>query len=225
MERIRVLVADDHTLVRQGLAQLLEAEGIEVVGQAADGEEACRKALALKPDVVLMDIGLPRCDGIEATRCITAREPKVKVLILTMHRRDDYVFRAIKAGASGYILKEADSSELLRAVRAAHRGEALLDPGMARRILEEFRRMGGEGDGEEVQVHLTPREREILRLVAQGASNQEIAAELGIAEKTVRNRLSTIFTKLHLNNRTQAAIYALREGLVPLNGQEDEPNS
>ncbi|MFQ6090333.1 MAG: response regulator [Candidatus Bipolaricaulia bacterium] len=217
MDKIRVLVADDHTLVRQGLTQLLEAEDIQVVGEAADGEEACRLALFLKPDVVLMDISMPRRDGIEATRCITAKEPKIKVLILTMHRRDDYVFRAIKAGASGYILKEADSKELLRAIRAAYCGEALLEPGMARKILEEFRRLGSE----EKAVHLTVREREILQLVARGASNQKIAEELGIAEKTVRNRLSVIFTKLHINNRTQAALYALREGLVP----PDEPES
>ncbi len=226
MERakIRVLVVDDHTLVRQGLSQLLEAEDMRVIGEAADGEEACRTALSLRPDVVLMDISMPRRDGIEATRYITTKEPQIKVIILTMHRHDDYVFKAVRAGANGYILKEAESEELLQAIRAVHRGEALLDRGMAGKMLEEFRRLSDEEEREGF-VHLTEREREILQQVAQGASNQEIAEELGIAEKTVRNRLSIIFDKLHINNRTQAALFALREGLVPLDepqGREDE---
>lgn len=220
MGKIRILVADDHTLVRQGLRQICEAEeDMLVVGEAADGEEACRLALSMRPDIVLMDIKMPNRDGVEATRWITTKNPNVKVIILTMYRREDYLFEAIKAGAKGYLLKDADSQELLQAIRLVHQGEAMLDPGIAQRVLEEFRRLsqlGGKGEGAGL-IHLTERERDILQLVAEGASNQEIAERLHLSEKTVRNRLSVIFDKLHVNNRTQAALYAMREGLTSAN--------
>jgi len=218
--KIRILVADDHTLVRQGLRQICEAEeDMMVVGEAADGEEVCRLALSLRPDIILMDVKMPRRDGVEATRWITTKDPKIKVIILTMYRRDDYLFEALKAGAKGYLLKDADSHELLQAIRLAHRGEAILEPGIAQRVLEEFRRLSQVKEKQADLIHLTDRERDILQLVAEGASNQEIAQQLHLSEKTVRNRLSVIFDKLHVNNRTQAALYAMREGLASANDE------
>jgi len=210
---IEVLIVDDHTLVRLGLAQLLEAEpDIRVVDQAADAEEAYEKTKLFRPDVVLMDIHMPRIDGIAATRRITQDFPQVNVVMLTMSADEEHLFEAIKVGAKGYVLKNAQPRELLETIRAVYRGEARLDPPMARKILEEFRRLKSPQLQREDIVHLTPREREILELLAKGVSNQEIAKRLGIAEKTVRNRLSLIFSKLHVNNRTQAAIKAREEG-------------
>ncbi len=220
---LEVLIADDHHLVRQGLAQLLGAEpDIRVVAQAADGEEAVEKAKLYRPDVVLMDIHMPRLDGIEATRRITERYPEVSVVILTMYGDEEHLFEAIKAGARGYVLKSAKPEELLQTLRAVHRGEAWLEPSLAHKMLEEFRRLSRpplrELQGE--IVYLTPREREMLELLAQGASNQEIAKRLGLAEKTVRNRLSLVFRKLHVNNRTQAALKAREAGFIA-NDQEE----
>ncbi len=216
MHRIRILIADDHTLVRQALAQMLQIEpDFEVVGQAADGEEAFQKAKLLDPHIVLMDIHMPKGrEGIEATRRIAEHNPRIGVIMLTMERHDEYLIEAIKAGAKGYLLKNANSQELIEAIRAVAAGEAQLDPAMARRVLEEFRRLS-QAEHHHI-VHLTEREKEILQLVAQGASNREIAQKLEISEKTVRNRLSVIFDKLHINNRTEAALYALREGYAQL---------
>lgn len=216
MNRIRILIADDHNLVRQALAQMLQTEpDFEIVGQAADGEEAFQKAKLLDPHIVLMDIHMPRGrEGIEATRLITEHNPRIGVIMLTMERQDEYLIEAIKAGAKGYLLKNANSQELIEAIRAVAAGEAQLDPAMARRVLEEFRRLSQEK--RQNIVHLTERELEILQLVAQGASNKEIAKKLEISEKTVRNRLSVIFDKLHINNRTEAALYAIREGYASL---------
>lgn len=211
---IEVLVADDHTLVRQGLAQLLDAEpDIRVVDQAADGEQACERAKLLRPDIVLMDIHMPRLDGIEATRRLVREHPEMSVIILTMYGDEQHLFEAVKAGAKGYVLKDADPKQLLETIRAAYRGEAWLEPTMAHKMLEEFRRLS-RTELREDTVHLTTREREILELLARGASNHEIARRLGIAEKTVRNRLSLIFSKLHVNNRTQAALKARDEGWI-----------
>jgi DNA-binding NarL/FixJ family response regulator len=211
---IEVLVADDHTLVRQGLAQLLNAEpDIRVVDQAADGEQACERAKFLRPDIVLMDIHMPRLDGIEATRRLVREHPEMSVIILTMYGDEQHLFEAVKAGAKGYVLKDADPKQLLETIRAAYRGEAWLEPTMAHKMLEEFRRLS-RTELREDTVHLTTREREILELLARGASNHEIARRLGIAEKTVRNRLSLIFSKLHVNNRTQAALKARDEGWI-----------
>ena len=186
---ITVLLADDHTVLRQGMAQVLEMQpDMRVVAQADDGEEAVGLVGRHRPDIVLMDINMPGMDGVEAARRITAQWPETGVIILTMYRRDDYVFEAIKAGANGYLLKEVELDELLSAVRSVARDEAVIDSAIASRVLAEFRR---------------PRQTE-----------EEIADQLSIAEKTVRNRLSGIFRRLHLENRTQAALYAVREGIA-----------
>lgn len=217
MSSIRILIADDHTMVRQGLSQICEAEpDLEIVGQASDGRQAVQLALNLNPDIVIMDINMPIQDGVEATKQITAEKPGMGVIILTMYRQDQYVFEAIKAGARAYLLKDADSDELVRAIRSVAEGEALLDPSIAMKMIEEFKRLQDDALLAEGLTPLTDREQDILRLVAQGHSNQEIADQLHLSEKTIRNRLTVIFEKLHVNNRTQATLYALRQGLASL---------
>ncbi len=213
---IRILIADDHSLFRQGLRSLLEAEGdLRVIGEAASGREALRAALETKPDIILMDIQMPGLDGVEAAKEIIKESPEAKVIMLTMYRQDAYVFEAVKAGARGYLLKDTDAGVLVDAVRRVNQGEVLLDAELAEQIIHDFR---AKRDVLPRAHHadLTEREVQILRLLAQGATNQEIADGLGISEKTVRNRLSEIFSKLHLNNRTQAALYAIREGLADI---------
>lgn len=219
MERsLRILIVDDHTMVRQGLSQICDAEpDLVVVGQAADGEQACQLALQVKPDVVIMDINMPLLDGVQATRRITTADPSIGIIILTMYRQDQYVFEAIKAGARAYLLKDADSDELLRAIRAVASGAAVLDPAIALKMIDEFRRLHSDPVGADGMTRLTARELDILRLVARGLDNNEIGDRLALSEKTVRNRLTVIFEKLHVNNRTQAALYALRRGLASLN--------
>ncbi|RME41871.1 MAG: DNA-binding response regulator, partial [Caldilineae bacterium] len=213
MKPIRILLADDHTMLRQGIAQVLESQpDMTVVAQAGDGREALALARRHQPTIALLDINMPNMDGVEAARRITAELPETGVIILTMYRRDDYVFEAIKAGASGYLLKEAEMDDLLAAVRAVARGEAVIDPAIAGRVLAELRPSPPADPSEET---LPERDVEILQLLAQGLSNQEIADRLFIAEKTVRNRLSLIFRRLHLKNRTEAALYAVRKGLAP----------
>ncbi len=219
MTPIRVLIADDHRLFRQGLRQICETVGhLEVVGEAENGEEAVELARRLRPDVVLMDIRMPVRDGVEATRLITESVPSARIIILTMYRQDQYVFEAIKAGARGYLLKDIDEQELVDAVRAVHRGEALIDPGLAARLLEEFRRLSQSSA--EVVEELTPAEMDVLRLVAQGLDNKSIALRLKLSERTVTNRLSEIYQKLHVANRTQAALLALRRGWALLKEEE-----
>lgn len=221
MSPIRVLIADDHRLFRQGLRHVCQAAGgIEVVGEAENGREAVRLAQELKPDVVLMDIRMPDLDGVEATRQITAHDPTVRIVILTMYREDQYVFEAIKAGARGYLLKDADEQELVEAIHAVHRGEALINPALAARLLDEFRRLS-QGEGAETE-ELTAGEMEVLRLVAQGADNKTVAERLALSERTVANRLSEIYRKLHVNSRVQAALVALRRGWVTL--ENESPN-
>ncbi|MFQ6015200.1 MAG: response regulator [Anaerolineae bacterium] len=220
-DRIRVLLADDHTLFRQGLRQILQMErDIRVVGEVGNGEEAVEKASTLRPDVIVMDINMPQMDGVQATKLITEKEAKTAIIILTMYRQDEYVFEAIKAGARGYFLKDADASEVIDGIRAVHRGEALVDPAMALKVLEEFRRLAEEPPPVQELDALTEREIELLRLVAKGASNKEIAQRLFLAEKTVKNQMSVIFQKLHTNNRTEAAMTALRRGLISLDELE-----
>ena len=213
---IRVLLADDHAMFRQGLKSLLESEpDIRVIGEAHSGRDAVRYAADTKPDVIVMDIQMPELDGVKATQSILEINPTANVIILTMYRQDSYVFEAVKAGARGYLLKDVDATVLIDAIRRVTEGETLLDPEMAQSVLEDFR-VKKESLPDEKRGDLTEREAAILRLLAQGSSNQEIALKLNISEKTVRNRLSEIFAKLQLNNRTQAALYAIREGLASL---------
>lgn len=214
----RLLLCDDHAMFRQGLKSILETEpGFRVIGEAATGREAVRHALETQPDVILMDIQMPELDGVAATKAILSEWTEAKVIILTMYRQDKYVFEAIKVGARGYMLKDADADDLIGSIRAVAAGETLLDAEMAASILDEFHKLGQLDDSEEHKLSgLTSREEDILRHLARGSSNQAIAASLGVSEKTVRNRLSEIFSKLRLNNRTQAALYALREGIATL---------
>jgi DNA-binding NarL/FixJ family response regulator len=219
---IRVLIADDHAVVRQGLSQICNAEpDMQVVGQAADGQEACRLAREHHPDVVVIDINMPVLDGVQATRQLMTDLPDTGVIILTMHRQDQYVFEAIKAGARAYMLKDTDSEDLLQAIRTVASGEAVLTSAIALRMIEEFRRQQNDPSGADGITQLTEREQDILRLVAQGMDNNEISDRLGLSEKTVRNRMTVIFEKLHVNNRVQAALYALRRGLVKLDDHDE----
>jgi len=221
MPPIRVLIADDHRLFRQGLRQICETVGgFEVVGEAENGQVAVDLAHQLKPDVILMDINMPVLDGVQATSFITENTQDVRVIILTMYRQDRYVFEAIKAGARGYLLKDIDEEELVKAVRVVQQGEALIDPGLAAKLLNEFRRMGTATPETEPAERLTQAEMDVLRLVAQGEDNKTIAEQLGLTERTVANRLSDVYQKLHVNNRTQAALFALRRGWAQLDREE-----
>jgi DNA-binding NarL/FixJ family response regulator len=210
---IRLLLADDHALFRQGLKSLLEAEpDFKVMGEAKDGREALRHALEAHPDVILMDIQMPGLDGVQAAQEILREWPAAKVIMLTMYRQDGYVFEAVKTGAKGYLLKDVDAKELIEAIRQVAAGEVLLDAEMAEQIIQDFK--AKQESIPKTHAELSDREVQILKLVAQGYTNLEIAQEMALSEKTIRNRLSDIFQKLHLNNRTQAALYALREGLA-----------
>ena len=209
---VRVLIVDDHAIVRKGIRALLsEADGFEVVGEAGNGQEAVLRAQETHPDVILMDILMPGMDGIEATRLITSRQPKTRILVLTSFAADNKVFPAIKAGALGYLLKDSSPEELVRAIRQVHRGEPSLHPTIARKLLQEIARPVELQPAPEA---LTDREMTVLRLIAQGLSNQEIADRISVSEPTVRTHVSRILGKLHLASRTQAALYAVREGLT-----------
>ena len=215
---IRILVADDHVVVRQGIRALLATEpDIEVVGEAENGREAVAETDRLQPDVILMDLVMPEMDGIEAIRRITAQQPEARILVLTSFAADDKVFPAIKAGALGYLLKDSEPEELVGAIHQVHRGESSLHPAVARKLLQELSHPPKQPPTPEP---LTEREVEVLRLVAQGRSNQEIAEELVISEATARTHVSNILRKLHLASRTQAALYALREGLASLDDED-----
>jgi len=215
---IRLMVVDDHPIVLQGTQALLaEIEDIEVVGLANNGKEAVALNKTLKPDVILMDLIMPEMDGIEAINQIIAEYPDTKILVLTSFITDDRVFPAIKAGALGYLLKDSIPNELVRAIRKVHRGEPALHPSIARKILQDIQEVSPE---EEVSIEpLTDREVEVLQLVAKGRDNQDIAEKLVIAEVTVRTHISRILNKLHLANRVQASLYALRHGLIDLDDQ------
>jgi NarL family two-component system response regulator LiaR len=212
---IRVLVVDDHKVVREGMQFLLEQESdMQVVGQCSDGREAVEAVARLLPSVVLLDLLMPGLDGLNALRQIKAESPTTQVVILTSHTGEEHMFNAIKAGATSYLIKTAGAREVIDAVRAAADGESLLDPSVAARVLEELR--GPSRQGPSPVNHLTPREAEVLTLVARGRSNRAIGDQLFIGEETVKTHISNILAKLHLADRTQAAIYALRKGLVPL---------
>jgi NarL family two-component system response regulator LiaR len=216
-KRIRVLTADDHDLVRRGLHALFEiTSGIELVGEAVDGLDAIEKARQLQPDVILLDLVMPRMGGIEAIQRIRVENPNARILVLTSFAEDDQVFSAVKSGALGYVLKDSSPDDLLEAIRDVYRGEPSLQPNIARKLLREISR---PADRELIEDPLTDREIEVLKLVARGLSNQEIADELVISEGTVRFHVSNILDKLHLANRTQAALYALREGFASLDEQ------
>jgi DNA-binding NarL/FixJ family response regulator len=193
---------------------------MQVVAEAGDGQQACQVALAAQPDVAVIDINMPVLDGVQVTRHLTLADPDLGVIILTMYRHDEYVFEAIKAGARAFLLKDADSDELLQAIRVVSVGEALLSPAIARKMVEEFRRLQRQRGEDDSLSSLAKIEMDILRLVAQGLSNKNIGDRLGLAEKTVRNRLSVVFHKLHVNNRVQAARYALRHGLASLDEED-----
>ena len=216
---IRILIADDHAVVREGLRALIEAKpDMELVGEAEDGVEAVLLARSLKPDVILLDLLMPRMDGIEAIAEIKKENPNARILILTSFAGDDKVFPAIKAGALGYLLKDSPSQALIQAIREVHRGESSLHPTIARKLIRELNRPSPAAPVENL---LTEREVAVLKLIAGGLSNQEIAERLVISERTVSSHVSNILEKLHLANRTQAALYALREGLASL-GQPAE---
>jgi len=211
-ETIRVLIAEDHAVVREGLRLLITSEpGMEVIGQASDGVEAVQMAHALRPDVLLLDLVMPRKNGIEAIGEIKQENLEARILVLTSFAEDDKVFPAIKAGAQGYLLKDSSPQELLQAIRDTYQGESSLHPAIARKLVQEINRPSDLPLAEEP---LTEREVEVLKLIAQGLSNQSIAEKLVISERTVRTHVGHILNKLHLANRTQAALYALREGLT-----------
>ncbi len=211
---IRVLVVDDHAIVRKGICALLATEpGIQVVGEAKEGQEAVAKTARLRPEVVLMDLVMPGMDGLEAIRRILADQPEVRILVLTSFAGDDKIFAAIRAGALGYLLKDSGPEELILAIKQVHSGQSSLHPAIARRLLQE---LSHNPDRAAKAEALTERELEVLRQVAKGLSNDEIARHLSISEATVRTHVSNILAKLSLDSRTQAALYALREGLATL---------
>jgi two-component system response regulator NreC len=207
-----VLIADDHTIVRSGVRLLLEGEpDIEVVGEALDGSEALALAETLRPDVVLMDITMPGIDGLEATRQIKARWPDIKVLALTMHRAEEYFFEMLQAGASGYVLKAAETGELIHAVRVVAQGEVFLYPAMARQLVQDYLNRVGDAASD---PSLSPRENEILRLLAEGYSSKEIAEKLVVSPSTVHTHRNNLMSKLGLSNRRELIQYAQRRGLL-----------
>ncbi|HFC11432.1 MAG TPA: response regulator transcription factor [Anaerolineae bacterium] len=210
---ITVFQADDHAIVREGMEALIAATpDMQFVGSAGDGEEAVRKVLALRPDVILLDLQMPKKSGIEALLEIKAAWPEAKILVITSFSSDRHVFPAIRAGALGYLLKDATPTEIQQAIRNVYLGQSTLDPSIASRVLQEMLRSKNATP----DSRPTERETEILKLIAQGYSNDEIAQQLVISERTVRTHVSNILAKLHLNNRTQAALYALREGIASL---------
>jgi DNA-binding NarL/FixJ family response regulator len=211
---IRLLLADDHRMLREGLRRTLEEEGLEVVGEAADGEEALRLAAKLRPDVVLMDVTMPVLDGVEATRQLHEHLPEIPVVILTMHADREVLARAIRAGAAGYLVKDCSTDEVVRTVRLAANGETALSPELAASMLAEAQR--ADTPAEELEPIISRREEEVLQLVADGLSTSEVAAKLYISIKTVKNHLASIYEKLDSRDRTQAVLRAVRMGIIRL---------
>lgn len=220
---IRVLITDDHAIVRKGICALLATEpDIEVAGEAGDGQDAISKAHSLRPDVILMDLVMPGTDGLKAIRHIVNHQPEIRILVLTSFDGDDKVFPAIEAGALGYLLKDSGPEELVKAIHQVCRGESSLHPSIARKLLRE---LASSQDRRSAKDLLTERELDVLRLVAQGHSNREIADRLIISEATVRTHVSKILAKVGLSNRTQAALYALRQGLTSLHDADVWPQA
>ncbi len=218
MDSIKVLVVDDHTLFRRGIAAVLaNQEGLEVVGEAADGLEAIEKTREINPDVVLMDLNMPRCSGLEAIQALQAEMPQVNILVLTVSEMEADLFASVKFGARGYLLKKAEPEELIQAIHLIAEGGAMVSSLMATKLLAEFQDLATGAEkkvAEQANADLSPREGEVLQLVAQGATNKEIADSLFISENTVKTHLKSIMEKLHLANRSQAAAYAVERGLV-----------
>ncbi len=215
---IRVFIADDHFVVREGLRALISTEpDIEIIGEAADGREAVEGIRKLQPDVILLDLIIPHKNGLEVIVEVTQENPKARILVLTSFSDDDKVFTAIKAGALGYLLKDSSPQELIQAIHDVYHGESSLDPTIALKLLREFKQPSDQSSEEKA---LTERETKVLSLVSRGLANQEIADLLGISERTVRTHVGNILSKLHLANRTQAALYALRKGLTSLDSKQ-----
>jgi len=218
LSTIKILIADDHAVVREGTRQILEKEpDLEVVAEAGNGEEAVRLAGSVKPDVAIIDIAMPKLDGIEATKQIKALYPTMAVLILTAYDDDQFVFSLLEAGAAGYLLKSVRGSELVDAIRAVYSGESVLHPSIARKVLNRFVPVSGKPGKQDSSEILTEREIEVLKLATRGLSNQEIANELYLSLRTVQAHLSHIFNKLQVSSRTEAVVHALKEGWVSLN--------
>ena len=216
MRKIKVVVADDHTILRQGIKALLDnQEGIEVVGEAKDGREAIKTIEELSPDVILMDIAMPGLNGLEATRRIKKKFPKVKVVVLTMHANEEYIFQILNAGADGYLVKETAFQDLISAINAVHKGEAFMSPSISKKVMTDYiqRAQGEEKVGFDT---LTTREREILQLVAEGNSNKKIAEALFISPKTVETHRAHIMDKLNIHDRAGLIKYAIRKGMINL---------
>lgn len=217
METIRILIADDHAFVREGTRRILEQEpDLEVVAEAGDGEEAVKLACDLKPDVALLDVAMPRVDGIEATRRIKALCPAVAVLVLSAYDDDQFIFGLLEAGAAGYLLKSVRGQEIVEALRAVHAGESVLHPSVARKVLNRFAGVSGKPRERKFLDLLTEREMDVLKLVTKGLSNKDIAEGLCLSVRTVQGHLANIFNKLRVSSRTEAVVHALKEGWVTL---------
>jgi DNA-binding NarL/FixJ family response regulator len=214
-ETLRVLLVDDHDLFRTGLRNLLEEQTVQVVGEAADGMQAIRMVRELAPDVVVMDLNMPGMTGVEATRQVTSLAPLTRVVVLTISDQDEDVMNAILAGACGYLMKDSSIQDLMQGIRAAAVGESLISPHIAAKVLQRMRATGtNEADAATIRAELSDREIEVLKLIANGKDNAHIAAELHISPKTVKNHISNILMKLQIDNRIQAAVYAVRSGIV-----------
>lgn len=217
MSNISVVLAEDHVITRQGIRRLLEdEEGLTVIGEAGDGEEAVQMVTEMKPDVVIMDIAMPKLNGIEATRQIKLIHPRTGVLILSAYDDDEYVFALLNAGAAGYLLKNVSGDELSRAIRAVYKGEPVLDPIIARKVMNYFRFPGKVRGLERPSEHLSNRETDIIKLAARGMTNKDIADKLRLSNRTVEGHLRTIFNKLGVGSRTEAVLYGLRKGWLTL---------
>lgn len=218
MKKIKVIIADDHTIVRKGLCAILAGESeIEVVGEAEDGRDAIRKVEQLQPDVVLLDIAMPLLNGLEATRQLRKRYAKLKILILTMHDNEEYVFEALRAGASGYLVKRSAPNELISAIKAVYREGSFLSPAVSKKVIDQYVRVGLKKVKEDKEYgKLTEREREILQLIAEGRANREIAELLNISIKTVESHRSHLMEKLNIRNIAELTQYAIRKGLISI---------
>lgn len=216
MAKIRILLADDHTILREGIRSLLDDEpDMEVVGEAEDGMQAIKLANQLEPDVVIMDIAMPLLNGLEATRQIRRNHPQTKVLILTMHENEEYIRQVLASGAMGYILKDAAARELLDAIRAVHRGEAILSPAITRLVIEDYLRWGELQPQNDI-TNLSPRERQVLQLIAEGYTNKQIAEILSISIKTVQAHRASIMSKLDLHDRGELIKYAIQKKIIEI---------